>query len=737
MLDHQTKRPTNRFGFSQCSLCCVILALLVPMMSGCLGGNQGKSGAGRAAGAAIEPEDLIGRWKLSVANHGVQSDVGIIQISYDEKRSEDKYSIKLLGLGENASLFKINSVKITDDGAVSFEIGWPQNLISNFSGRLDGDDIWGSYWQPHVQLVPSKLERTELEKIEKVEQVPVSHLEDFMKAQASLDSYVTTDALVEKANRSPLLFEIYEALSMHFKNENFSKEKVQEFIDQYRKGVEIWGPRLDFVVNLNVGNSLAKQNLYPELAQSLLEKADSKITDDHPMEFGAKIADAWISLGKPELALKRIPKLQEADPTNPGLLLLYAKANEKANKPDEAMLAYAKVAVTPGFEQQMRTTGTELPNQAAFRLWKAGHNNLRDGFEEYARLAYIEVMKSYAPKRTPAKRDPKAKVSMVELFTSSGNIPCIGADVAVEALRQAYTPQEVVVLKYQQHSPYVDALATPTTAARMSYYGVTEAPSLAFDGQVVEQKLGIPIATGFSHIYGPLAASVEADAKTTSPISIQLTATRKGDEIEIKADVSGIQEVQHQPRLYLALIENGIYYPGPSGIMMHNCVVRTFAGGAKGLALPKGDSSHIEKISLTQLKQELLTHLSQFEMEQKLPLKPMDFRQLQVVAFVQPQFTRVVLQASLVEVTGDVPPEVKAESKTEPVPDTKPDEKPKVDEKPEVPEKPAVPEKPEVEKSPADKPAAETPAKPEPAKSDSEPKAGEAKTNESAETPPK
>ncbi|MDB5391810.1 MAG: hypothetical protein JWM11_7456, partial [Planctomycetaceae bacterium] len=741
MLQHQAQREASRIWFFHWTTWCLIAALFLPVLGGCFGEKQRKGGASRGAGGTIDPEDITGHWKLSIANRGAQSDICLLACTYDAKRREDKYSIGLFGVPEAvAQSISVKSTKVGDDGSVDFEIEWPNKMVSSFSGRLDGEAIWGSYWDPHFQLVPAKMERTELDKLEKPDPVPVSHAEDFMKAKSSNDSYVAMETLADKANRSPLMFEIYENLASHFKKETFSKEKVEEFLEKYRKSVEIWGARLAPLVDLNVGHALAKQELYPELAQSLLESTEGKLTENHPLEFKAKLVDAWILLGKPDKALKWLPKLQQEAPTSPELMWLYARAKEKANATDEALLAYTKVAVYPGYEQQIRSATTDLPSQSAVRLWKAKHEDSTKGFDEYAQQAYLELLKLFVPKRTVVKRDAKAMVPMIEMFTSNGSAPCIAAEVAIESLRHCYSNQEVVLLKYQEHNPYVDPLSNESSAKRLSYYGLSETPSLVFNGQTIDRPdlpFSVPNAMGAGQIIGLLRAGVEAESKQTSSISIQLTATRKGDEIQIKADVSGISNVQHQPRLYLALVENGIFYPGPNGILFHDCVVRTFAGGTKGLALPKGDSSHAETIVLSQLRQELLAHLSQFETERKLPLKPTDFKKLQVAAFVQPNFTKVVLQSALVDVTGDAPPEdkpePKAEPKTEPKaeskPDSKPEEQPKPDEQPKSEDKPNAEEKPKSAEKPTtekpateEKPKAEQPAEEKPAAKTESPK---------------
>jgi len=709
-------RSSRSVSFPHWAISYVVLALLISGLTGCFGGNQKKAGGTRTPGSKIDPEEITGRWKMSIANRGAQSDIGMLEIKYDAKKTEQPYSLELIGLGSEVSqLIKIKSQKIDSEGSVEFEIQGP-NVVSSFVGRLDGEAIWGSFLEPHFQLVPAKMERTDLQKVEPAAPIPVSHFDDYMKALGSNDSYVALDTFAEKSNRSPLLFEAYEAMAFHLKKEKLERPAIDKFIDEYRNAVEIWGPRMAFQVDLNVGHALAANQLEPKLTKTLLEAAESKIKDDFPLEFSAKLMEGWVLLGEPELALKRLPQLLEKDPTNPGLLWLYARAKEKAKDTDEALLAYAKVMVIPGFEQEQKTPGVDLPSLSAIRLWKSKHNDKMDGFEEFALKAYDDVMKLYVPKRTPAKREAGAKVPLVEMFTGTGNTACIATDIAVESLRLSYSPQEVVVIKYHQHNPYVDPLANDSSIKRMGYYGVSETPALAFDGQVVEQSLALASASGSMAILASVRGAVESEAKLTSPVSIHLEAKREGDIIQVKADIAGIKTLEHQPRLYLVLVENDIKYPGITGILRHNCVARAFIGDLRGVALKKGDSSHTESISLSTLKSDLLTHIKQFESEREFPLKPMDFKKLQVVAFVQNSHTRIVQQSALVEVTGDIPvdptPEPKPDTKPNPEPDTKPNPEPEA--KPEAAPELDAKSKPETkpDEDPGQQPEVKTEQKP-------------------------
>jgi hypothetical protein len=642
-------------------------------LSGCFGGNQRKSAAPHAAGAPIVPDDVTGRWKLSIVNHGSQEDIGLVEIKHDAKQSDNKYTIALLDL-PNAKTVEVKSVKVSDVGQVDYELA-DSNFTYAFTGRLDGDAIWGSYSVHYFQFSPAKLERTKLDKLPPPAPSPVPQFDGFMAALNSSDPYSALKTFVEGAENNPLLFDAYEAMCHHLKKKKLDRKAIDEFISEYRKAIEIWGPSLAFLVDLHVGHALATQQIEPELSRALLAVADSNITEVAPIETTGKLIEGWILLNQPDLALKRLPQLREKDPTNPGLLWLYARAKEKAKDIDEALWAYTKVAVIPGFERQLKSPGIDLPSFSALRLWKEKHGNSTVGYEESAVKALDEVMQTFVPQRTPEKRAPDAFVPLVEMFTGTWNDPCIASDIAVESLRRAYSPEEVVIINFHQHHPYIDPLANDSSVKRALFYHKREAPALVVNGEPIEESLGMASATGALPILAGLRAEVDAAVNQTTPISIKMTAVREKDEIKIKADVSGIKTTEHEPRLYLVLVENEIRYLAPNGIYRHNCVARAFAGGLKGLGLGKGNTSHFEVISLSELKAELLNHLKQFESEREFPFKPMDFKKLQVVAFVQANHTRAILQSAVVDVTGDMPSaaESEAQPETAPGPEPKPE----------------------------------------------------------------
>src|SRR5262249_20894275 len=144
-----------------------------------------------------------------------------------------------------------------------------------------------------------------------------------------------------------------------------------------------------------------------------------------------------------------------------------------------------------------------------------------------------------------------------------------------------------ILLEYHVHIPQPDPLTNPDTMARLQYYGknVKGTPTIFFNGK--------PVSTGgggagqakakyseYRDVIDPLLEKVP-DAK------LQLSATKKGPEISIKATVDDVVRTGESIRLRLALVEDHVRYHGGNGLRYHHSVVRALPGGGRGVAVTK------------------------------------------------------------------------------------------------------------------------------------------------------
>jgi hypothetical protein len=228
----------------------------------------------------------------------------------------------------------------------------------------------------------------------------------------------------------------------------------------------------------------------------------------------------------------------------------------------------------------------------------------------------------------------------------------VGADLAFDALTRTFKPSEVVVLQYHEHIPGPDPLTNPDTEARMKFYGeaVRGTPAAIFDG-----KPGPPGGGGFNEAqgkYDQYLGVITPELEKAPKAVIKVAASRKGEKVTIKTDISDLKETGTDVRLRVALVEEEVAYTGGNRMAKHHHVVRALPGGAAGTVLKDKTLSKEFTVDLDDLRKKWGEYLDRVAMEEPFPNKsrPMELKKLLVVAFIQNDETGEVLQAVQAEV---------------------------------------------------------------------------------------
>ncbi|MBV9123221.1 MAG: hypothetical protein JO112_07690 [Planctomycetes bacterium] len=283
-------------------------------------------------------------------------------------------------------------------------------------------------------------------------------------------------------------------------------------------------------------------------------------------------------------------------------------------------------------------------------LEKAGQNQEAQKVREQdAKIGWVRI-------EAPKENAPAGRPVLVELFTGTECPPCVAADLAFDAVGETYKQGQVVELEYHLHVPGPDPLTNPDTEAREKYYGeaVQGTPAIFFDGH-------------FSDIVGgsfeDAQDKYEEFDKVISPLmkkpaggKLQATAVRKGDKIEITAEASDVANPGENVRLRLALVEEQVNYKGGNHIPTFHHVVRALPGGADGLALKDKTGKQTVAVDLAQVRNDLKKYLDDFQTtKEAFPSKdlPLDLKNLYVVAFIQNDTSKDVLQVVRVPVTAE------------------------------------------------------------------------------------
>jgi len=279
--------------------------------------------------------------------------------------------------------------------------------------------------------------------------------------------------------------------------------------------------------------------------------------------------------------------------------------------------------------------------------------------ERYERDAPRVEAKPYTDSK---KRTDRMVVA--ELFTGSGCPPCVAADMAFEAAIDRYSAKDVAVLVYHLHIPRPDPMTNPSTQTRRGFYEVNSTPTYVIDGST--QRGGGGGAAQAERLFRDAIESVIDKRLEGKPgARIKLRAGMKGGNVDVTAEVGKTAKTgkpDQKLRLQVALVEELVRYTGENGVRFHPMVVRSLASTEKdqfGFAVTPGQTSRVtHTFDVAKVVADAKAHLDSMEsgaserfgkfqfIERK---NAIDTANLRVVAFVQDEKTKEILQAAVVD----------------------------------------------------------------------------------------
>jgi hypothetical protein len=334
------------------------------------------------------------------------------------------------------------------------------------------------------------------------------------------------------------------------------------------------------------------------------------------------------------------------------LLQLVKSLNEQDGMANVA-LPYARRAerlLTPKERPAVRKQVLEL---LAVALERAGKDD--EAREVSARAKKIDLAVATQP--YPPRTGKNNRTVVVELFTGAECPPCVAADLAFDALAKTFQPSEAILLEYHEHIPALDPLTNADTESRMKYY--REAFAAEVRGTPSTLFSGAPGAGGgggrdaAQDKYDQYFKLITDQLDQPAHVKLKAKAVRKGDKIDISAEVADLKDTGASVRLRLVLVEEKIEYKGGNGIGEHHHVVRGFPGGLEGTALKEKTARKTASVDLGELRTQLKKYLQDTykKAEEELPKDvPMELKKLYVVALVQDDNTREVVHAIQAEV---------------------------------------------------------------------------------------
>jgi hypothetical protein len=255
------------------------------------------------------------------------------------------------------------------------------------------------------------------------------------------------------------------------------------------------------------------------------------------------------------------------------------------------------------------------------------------------------------------KPERSTRVVLAEFFTGAGCPPCVAADLALDAVLERYSRDELAVMVYHQHIPAPDPMAFPTTWKRFEFYQRNSVPTYVIDG---DKDGGGGAREAAQNTYETINTKIEKRLNEPTIAEIDLEAVRNGENVVVKVAVQPITGDERDLRLHVMLVEESIRYSGENGIRFHAMVVRAIAGPdtAEGFKLEIGKKYQGEpSFEIPAIVTALKAHLDDYEINanrgkvkfaQKLHEIEMDH--LAVIAFVQDARSNAVLQSKFAKV---------------------------------------------------------------------------------------
>jgi hypothetical protein len=553
-------------------------------------------GALLAAGAPARAADapFNGTWKVTVLARGQELSVCIVQIGGSADRPRGRFVAGLAGSPLQSATFeglstKGRTVRFTLKGKDAVFV--VQAIAPR--GEARPKRLLGTL-SLSGEIEPLVLEQTDDKELPPLQKAG-RKMEGLTDLQGALDlkgaeRVAKLKALQKKYSGKPLGLLVGQLLLHVQASDKAAPEALRDAAERYLKEAAGYGPELEANAAYQAAQAAAGVEKGSPLTLEYARKAVQLVGDDAPPARTAAV------------------------------LKVLVKALRGAGKADEARAAEARLDKAEG------TLDKE----------------------------FLETAIPFKPAPFDGRKGDSTRVVLVELFTGAQYPPCVAADVAFDAALETFKPSDVVFLEHHLHVPRPDPLTNADTEARSEYYGkeIEGTPTVLIDG-----KLTAPLG-GFRRdckvSYEALRKAVGKELETAKGADLKLTVRRDGDKLSLEARVSGLKKTGAKVRLRFVLVEDVVRYPGRNGQRLHHHVVRAFPGGARGQALTEQSATKTATVSLAALRKALEDYLT--EANKKRPFlddeRPLRLENLKVVAFVQDDEDKSVLQAAQADVSA-------------------------------------------------------------------------------------
>ncbi|HUG93690.1 MAG TPA: hypothetical protein VML55_22855 [Planctomycetaceae bacterium] len=642
----------------------VVVSSLV-FLAGC--GSGGGSGGGKDASPdSAEQNRLAGRYLLVISQRPEQEYVDIYAARLEFPEGEGgRVTLEHATTAFPSAELLEGSVK---GGRVRLDFDSAGGRV-DFEGQMDKGVVWGSFCVGGLQCVPARLVPAAgsdfNEENPYVRSEGGSELRQLQRSGADFEDMI---GFCRRNPNSPAVLDIYAELVPYLGAFDSSEEQVRDYTRDYLKAAARWGERMVQIAQIRVGYGLVMSEHLPQVGLKYLHDGEKRLAPPQAEEARELIRRAesivrraeareLITKGDEARGVEILEALRREEPLDPVITHLLAVAAQQAGETERALELYGEIVALPGLEAALVNSSAwnredELPHETLETLWEQAHGGSKP-MSEFLDGAYVKAVSRIAASAEAPAAASGSRVVLGELFTGAQCGPCVAADVAGMALEATYPRSELIVLRYHQHSPAEDPLTSKHGEERFTYYrerGQPQGtPTFLVSGSRVEPGVGGMLSMA-PRVYGMLRKQVDPLLAKDAGLVIELSAAETDGQLALKATVNG--EVSDYLRLRLALAEDDLSFQARNGVRRHQLIVRHMPGGPRGIAPQDGRLAFDGTLSLDEVRRTLLDELEQYEKLNKVrfPVKPVELQPLYLVAFVQDERTKEVLQAAGVPV---------------------------------------------------------------------------------------
>ncbi len=626
-------------------------------------------------------QTLGGRWALIIttekgenSREKVDAPLWVVDVDTDG----GKHEAKVLAMADEFKESQFSEFAVDGDSVqftveVTAEKGGAQHQFK-FEGRFENGLVRGNMTADAGLARVAELRATSAMTMEQTgeRKSPVGW-DELESASEAEDEFVAYQQFVKDYADSPSVLDGYLRLLTSESVVRLEEQELRELAESYLAASQKWGDRIYQKAVLEVALAISGQKSHPHLALELLNKIESNLTESSPQTWREALAlqrplMEWEAADR-EKAVTMLKEFRKAHPFNPFGTYHLARMYEQQNKIDEALKLYTELVALPNMQNmvenafQSQTDFVPLLNKLD-ELWKSKHGT-RKGLPLFSIQVYYSAIENYTDERLePREQKPGApnRVALMELLTGTKCPTCVAADLASGIMEHVYPKNDLIVLRYHLHNAGPDPMAAPPSNERFKYYEGRGIPTMAINGKKIQ---GGGYIVHIPEMLRAYRKEVDDVLDDVTDVELKLSARFNVEDkaINISAEANRPDAFGEDLRLKIVLAEARLVHSATNGVLLHEQVVRKMVGGHEGIAPTDGKLEFQGAVNLLEYHAELEKYMTDFEdMVGNQTGEPFrfDFRplvplRLNVIAFVQNEKTKEVLQATIIPV--EVPEE--------------------------------------------------------------------------------